>query len=323
MTTIKGTPQVGPRIICLTGPTGSGKTGAALYLAAKLQEKGLPATIINADSRQLYAAFPIITAQPTECEQAKSPHLLYGYLNIQEKSTAWQWAEFARAKIESLTANGILPILVGGTGMYLKALLDGFAPIPQPDPNISQTLLAECGQNGPQPLHARLTKIDPDYAGRIHPNDRQRVIRALEVWQSTGKTFTWWHAQTTPPHPRQALRLGMGLPLPELEPFLKRRIDIMLDMGALAEANAALKACPDLKAPGWSGIGCLELGQYLAGQISWESCKERWLHNTRAYAKRQWTWFRADSRIQWFRPGQEDAMLAVLCSFLRAAPPTS
>ncbi len=309
-----------PGRICLVGPTGSGKSRAALVLARVLEQAlKLPVSVINADSRQIYADFPIITAQPTPEERAVCPHLLYGYLPTTQKSSAGQWADKAREAIATVERQGRLPILVGGTGLYLKALLDGMVDIPAPDPGVVARLEAEYRAGGSAPMHARLGGVDPEYAARIHPNDRQRILRALEVWESTGQTFTWWHSRTPmAEHAPPVLRLGIGLPLDELTPLLERRIHAMLAGGALEEAAAALRSCPDLGAPGWSGIGCAELGAHLAGQISRDECLKRWIRNTRAYAKRQWTWFRADKRIHWLRPLEDAELIDAASSWLKS-----
>lgn len=310
------------RVICLVGPTGSGKTAAALHIAGQLERSGAPVSVINADSRQIYRDFPVITAQPSRDEQTRCPHLLYGWLPTDQKSSAGQWADKARAAMDEVLALGRVPLLVGGTGLYLKALLDGMADIPAPEASVSARLQEQCRAEGPEALYARLRDIDPEYAARIHPHDRQRVVRALEVWESTGRTFTWWHVHATPAAPEtDVLRLGMGLPLPDLTPFLSRRIDAMLEAGALDEARAALARYPDLSLPGWTGIGCRELGVYLTGQCPLEDALELWRKNTRAYAKRQWTWFRADRRITWFRPDDPAAhqhMTELALAFLRA-----
>lgn len=307
-----------PKLLCIVGPTGSGKTAAALHLAAALEAAGRPATVINADSRQVYRDFPVITAQPSEEERRVCPHLLYGWLESSRKISAGQWAERAEAAVRETLAEGRLPMLVGGTGFYLRALLDGIADIPAPDPAVSLRLTEECRTLGAPSLHSRLQAVDPAYAARIHPNDSQRNIRALEVWESTGHTFTWWHEQTPPPAPYEVLRLGIGLPLPELTPFLERRIDIMLKSGALEEARKALELCPDTSAPAWTGIGCAEMAALLHGKADMSACLERWRHNTRAYAKRQWTWFRADGRLLWFRPGEHAALERAVHRFLDA-----
>lgn len=313
------------RLICIAGPTGSGKTAASLHLAQQLMGCGRKPVIINADSRQTYADFPIITAQPSEVEQATCPHLLYGYLATSEKTSAGRWAEKAGAVIEEAFANGQQPVLVGGTGLYMRALLDGMAEIPEPKPDVSVRLEAECAKRGPQSLHKRLGTIDPDYAARIHPNDRQRVVRALEVWESTGRTFTAWH-QSTPKtgmlgerlNDLAVLRLGVGLSLTELTPMLASRIRTMLNAGALEEARAALRRYPDTSAPGWTGIGCAETAAHLTGNMTLDTCIAQWTQNTRAYAKRQWTWFRADPRLSWYSPHQNELLTAQAMAFLNS-----
>lgn len=305
-----------PRIICLAGPTGSGKTAAALHIARALESLGRIACVINADSRQVYRDFPIITAQPSEDERCVCPHMLYGWLETALKISAGQWAEKALAALKESLEKGHIPLLVGGTGFYLRALLDGIAEIPAIDPAIGLRLEEECRVKGAAALHERLRRIDQEYAAKIHPNDSQRNVRALEVWEGTKRTFTWWHKNAPMPAPFNVLRIGVGLPLTELEPFLKLRIQIMMKAGAMEEAKRALALCPDMKAPGWSGIGCAEAAAYLTGRMSLEECVEAWTHRTRAYAKRQWTWFRADKRILWFRPGEHAAMEEKALGFL-------
>ncbi len=306
-------------IICIAGPTGAGKTAAALHLAESLTAQGPGADIINADSRQVYRDFPIITAQPSAAERSAFRHKLYGWLDSDKKISAGQWARLAADAIADTLAQGRVPILVGGTGFYMKALLDGIAAIPPTPKDIALPLLAECEALGAPAMHARLTGIDPAYASKIHPNDRQRIVRALEVWQSTGRTFSWWHEHAMPQTGFKALRLGIGLPLEELAPLLGKRIGIMLENGAIAEAQNALLRCPDRNAPAWNGIGCMELGAYLCGEMDMQECVRLWTANTRAYAKRQWTWFRADKRILWHRPGEFDELERLAFRFLETA----
>lgn len=305
-----------PRILCLAGPTGSGKTAAALHLARALEKKGRRACVINADSRQVYRDFPIITAQPSEEERSVCPHLLYGWLETSRKISAGQWADMALAALKQCLADDCVPMLVGGTGFYLRALLDGIAAIPAVDPAITRRLTEECRARGAAFLHERLRAVDPEYAAKIHPNDSQRNVRALEVWEGTGRTFTWWHRHASAPAPFEVLRLGVGLPLTELEPFLVRRIHLMLEAGAMEEARRALALCPDTQAPGWTGIGCAEAAAHLAGSLNLDACIALWARNTRAYAKRQWTWFRADKRMLWFRPGEHAPLEKAALDFL-------
>lgn len=284
-------------VICIAGPTGAGKSAVAALLAEELG-----GAVINADSRQVYADFPIITAQPGAAELQRAPHHLYGFLPCREKISAGGYARLAEHAIAEVAGQGQLPILVGGTGLYFQALLRGMADIPPVPDAINAHWRERFNQEGGAALHTLLRERDPAYAAKIHPNDRQRLSRALAVIETTGKPFSWWHAAKTPAVRRDALVIGVDLPLSDLEPLLNRRIDLMLEAGALKEAENALRACPDRGAPGWSGIGCAELGRYLAGEISFAECREQWRRSTRAYAKRQLTWFRAKPDIFRRRP---------------------
>ncbi len=301
------------KIVCLCGPTASGKSAAAIDLAAA----GIPIWVINADSRQVYRDFPIITAAPDESERCACPHLLYGFMKTEEKNAAGIWAKPAAQVLSEAEAAGAVPVLVGGTGMYFRALLDGIAAIPPVPADIHRALIAECDSVGPRPLHKRLVMIDPEYAAKIHENDRQRILRALEVYEATGRAFSAWHAETPRAYAdSDILRLGIGVPLEELTPLLAKRTDKMLRAGAVEEAKQALRNCPDISAPGWSGIGCRELAGYLRGEYALDAAVTLWNKNTRAYAKRQWTWFRADKRIRWLRPEDKSSLLKAVEHFL-------
>lgn len=300
-----------PRCICLMGPTGSGKTAAAIDLALALNGE-----IINADSRQVYRDFPIITAQPTPQEQAACPHHLYGFLSTEHKISAGHWAKLALACVREVQARGHVPILVGGTGLYIKALLDGIAAIPRVEPAISQYWQARCLAEGAASLHALLCEADPALAARLHPHDSQRIVRGLEVWQGTGKPLTYWHIHAAQAPVCVGVRLGLAWTLKALTPRLDARIEAMLTAGAVDEARAALLHCDAAKAPGWSGIGCAELWAYLNGTIPWEQARAQWLYRTRAYAKRQLTWFRADTAIQWYTPEDMDGLRTTALRFM-------
>ena len=279
-------------VICLAGPTGSGKTALALALAHALDGE-----IINADSRQVYADFPLITAQPTPEDCARAPHHLYGFLPAEQKISAGRWAELAAAKAREVAARGRVALLVGGTGLYFQGLLRGMAAIPAIAPEVTRRLGARLAEEGPEALHAELARADPAYAARIHPRDRQRILRALEVLEGTGKTFSWWHGHAMSAPPCAGPLFVLDAPLGWLAPRLERRLDAMLAAGAVEEAARALARSPGARAgarpPGWSGIGCAELLDHLTGLTSLAECRARWLANTRAYAKRQLTWFRA------------------------------
>ncbi|UIB01175.1 tRNA (adenosine(37)-N6)-dimethylallyltransferase MiaA [Desulfovibrio desulfuricans] len=301
-------------VICLAGPTGSGKTAAALALAAALDGE-----VVNADSRQVYADFPLITAQPSAEERACCPHHLYGFLATENKISAGRWAESAVDKVRDILAQGKTPLLVGGTGLYFQALLRGMAEIPPVDPQLTAAITARVDAQGAPALHAELAQIDPAYAAKIHPNDRQRIIRALEVCQSTGRSFTWWHSNSMSTPLCVGPLLTLDAPLAWLEPRLARRLDLMLAGGALDEARAAMRHCADPAAPGWSGIGCAEALAHLQGRLSLEDCRSLWLRNTRAYAKRQLTWFRARPEAQWLPPDDPAAVVEAACRFWQKA----
>lgn len=284
-------------VAILVGPTGAGKTGLALALAATI-----PLDVINADSRQVYADFPLITAQPSQDEQSVCPHKLYGFLSCDAKITAGEFVRLSRLAIEETASQGRLPLLVGGTGLYLRALLEGLAPIPDVPPEVTESLAYDLQEKGLPALRCRLEEVDPEYAAKIHPNDTQRTLRALEVWRATGRSLSWWHGQPTPPSPYTSVKLGVHVSMQDLEPLLARRIELMLEAGALEEARAAYAKCSDPKAPGWSGIGCAELLAHIKGESTLEEAKTLWLRNTRAYAKRQMTWFRKETGLHWVTP---------------------
>ncbi len=291
--------------ICLAGPTGSGKTEAALHLAEILDGE-----VINADSRQVYEHFPIITAQPNAEELTSCPHHLYGFMGIEQKLSAGRWVDMATLAANDIYSRGKVPIFVGGTGLYFRALLDGIATIPPIPEDISAELEALCKELGSQALYVELTKIDPKYAQRIHPNDSQRIMRSLEVFRATGKNFTWWHEHAMPKAKVKALYLGVNTTLDALTPRLGLRIDLMLQAGAIDEAKSALNLCADKLAPAWSGIGCAELYAHICEGLKLDECIKLWQKNTRAYAKRQLTWFRAVKNIHWFKVEEIKVMKA-------------
>lgn len=292
------------RAICLAGPTGVGKTAAALALA-----RAVDGEVINTDSRQVYADFPLITAQPSPEERAEVPHHLYGCLPTTERITAGRWRETALDIARDVAARGKTPLFVGGTGLYFRALLEGMAAIPPVPAPVHAAVVARCAGEGLAAMYAALRRVDPEAAARIHPHNRQRVARALEVYEATGKPLSWWHSHAATPAPCEGLYLGLATTLEALTPRLARRIEVMLAAGALDEARAALAHCPDRTAPGWTGIGCAELGRHVAGEIDLGQCVELWLRHTRRYAKRQLTWFRAVPGVLWHEP----TALTLLC----------
>ncbi|GAB6057395.1 tRNA (adenosine(37)-N6)-dimethylallyltransferase MiaA [Desulfonatronum parangueonense] len=292
------------RIICLVGATGTGKTAGALALA-----RHYPVTVINADSRQVYRDVPIITAQPDNVEQSVCPHRLYGFLDMRETISAGRFMDEARRELAACRKQGRLPVLVGGTGLYLRALGGGLADIPDVPGEIREEVLRCCAEQGPEILHARLMEVDPEYGVKIHPRDRQRVCRALEVHQASGRPLSWWHAHRRSTQGLELFIVGLRLDRRELHQRLAIRIDQMLELGAVREIEQAWHGCPDRAAPGFSGIGCRELLDYCSGATTLDQAKDLWLFRTRAYAKRQETWFNNIPEVQWVRAGDEQELL--------------
>jgi tRNA dimethylallyltransferase len=292
-----------PKIICILGPTGTGKTDLALALA-----KMVDISVINFDSRQVYKELPIITAQPSVQEQSVCPHYLYGFLTVREKISAGEFVSLASDLIWREWKRQRLPVLVGGTGLYLRSLLYGLAPIPSVPDSVRDEVKLKCIKHGPEALYAELKKVDPEYAEKIHPRDRQRITRALEVYLATGTTISDWHKRHKPELKFSALKIGLIHDLDMLTERLAIRIDKMLSLGAVEEVENAYKMYKDETLPGFSGIGCPELIAYLKGHLTLEEAKKLWLKNTRAYAKRQITWFKKEKNIFWFKP--QEVMLA-------------
>ena len=300
-----------PRIICILGATGTGKTDLALFLAKKID-----ISVINFDSRQVYKELPIVTAQPGVEEQSVCPHYLYGFLTIREKISAGEFVSLASDLIWREWKRGRVPVLVGGTGLYLRSLLYGLAPIPPVPDSARKEVKQKCEKYGPEKLYQELEKIDPEYARKIHARDRQRIIRALEVYLGTGVTISNWHKRHKPELKFLALKVGLSYNLDDLTKRLDARIDKMIALGAVEEVENAYKVYKDETLPGFSGIGCPEIIAYLKGEITFEQARKMWLKNTRAYAKRQITWFKKEDDIFWLREAEMELVRDRVNNFL-------
>jgi len=275
------------RVIVITGPTASGKSTLALALAGERQ-----ATVINADAMQTYDAFPILTAQPTLGEQAGVPHRLYGVVPLSETLSAARWRTLAAAAIERCFAEGRTPILCGGSGLYLRTLMQGIAAIPDPPPGVRDQANAEWQAMGADAFRARLADKDPAIVGRLKPGDRQRHVRAWEVWLATGRPLSTWQKGDG-----EAVRWRFATVLlaPErgwLRARIERRFDAMLKAGVLAEVRAVFDRAPDLRWPGLKAHGAPELFGHFRGERSLDEARRIAIDHTRQYAKRQMTWFR-------------------------------
>lgn len=284
-------------VVIIAGPTASGKSGLALALA---EEFG--GTIINADSQQLYRDLPILSARPDAAAEARAPHRLYGVLDASERGSAARWRDLAEAEIAAATAAGRLPLLVGGTGLYLRALIHGLAPVPDIPAEIRAEGAAIYERVGGSGFRDRLAELDPDAAARLPPGDRQRLLRAWEVARATGVPLRDWHRGTAAGAPYRFATILLMPPRERLYPACDARFAAMVAAGALDEvrALAARGLPPDL--PAMKGVGVRELLAHLRGELTLDEAIAAGQMATRRYAKRQMTWFRhqlsADTTIE-------------------------
>ncbi len=284
----------------IAGPTASGKSALACLLAERHA-----GTVINSDSAQVYADLRILTARPSEADEARVPHRLFGHIDGADEYSATRWASEARAEIHAAHGAGRLPILVGGTGLYLRTLLDGIAPIPAIDPAVRKTVRALPVAEA----HAALAGADAEAAARLRPGDTTRVARALEVIRSTGRPIGAWQAERVGGIGGE-IGLAALVLLPDRDWLTARadtRFAAMLDAGAADEVRE-LAARTDVaaSAPVRRAIGFRELSQWLSGDIGRDEAVLRAQAATRRYAKRQYTWFRRQPPGAWERTAETD-----------------
>ncbi len=301
-----------PRVAVLLGPTAVGKTGVALTLAGYLG-----AEIINADSLQVYRDLNIGTAKPSREEQALVCHHLVGVASPREPYDAARYSREGRAVLAQLHRRGVPPLVVGGTGLYLKALFQGLMDDGEPSEEIRVRLRQELAALGLPPLYDRLKGLDPEAASRLHPHDTYRILRALEVMEATGRPLSALQAaHRFQDCPYEVLKLGLTLPREELYRRIEARVEAMLEGGWLEEVRGLLSRYPpDLKP--LKALGYRHLMDFLQGRWTWEEALEHLKRDTRRFAKRQFTWFRADPEIKWFEPEQIEEMRACLQEFFR------
>ncbi len=283
-----------PPLALIAGPTASGKSALALALA-----EARDGVIVNADSAQLYRELPILSAAPSPGDRDRAEHRLYGVRDGADPCSAAEWADLARTEIASIHAAGRLPILVGGTGLYLRTLLDGIAPVPAIDPVIrAQVRTATVAEN-----FAALTPLDPAAAARLNPGDSTRIARALEVVQSSGRTLAEWQKQRSGGI-GDAIALSPLILLPPREWLSERcdrRFGEMVELGALGEVEALLARGLDPELPVMCAIGVRELARVLKGTATREEAVTAGQIATRQYAKRQYTWFANQPPPDWPR----------------------
>lgn len=292
-----------PRLALIAGPTASGKSALALALAER--HRG---TVINADSAQVYRDLRVLSARPSVEEEARAPHRLFGYIDGAESCSAAHWAADAKGAIAEAHAADRLPIVVGGTGLYLRTLLDGIAPVPEIDPAIRADVRALPVAEA----HRELQALDSAAAARLNTSDTTRIARALEVVRSTGRPLADWHAERVGGIAGEVTLLPMIL-LPDRDWLVDRcdrRLAMMFDDGAIEEV-ARLLTRPDIPAdaPIRRAIGVPEIAALLSGEIDRHTALDRARLATRQYAKRQYTWFRNQPPDDWLRLTETETII--------------
>jgi tRNA dimethylallyltransferase len=278
-----------PKIILVAGPTASGKSALALALAEKLG-----GAIINADSMQVYRDLRIITARPTPEEEARVPHRLYGHVDAAENFSVGRWCSEVADVLAATQREARVAIVVGGTGLYFKALTQGLAAVPPIPAQIRNQVRSRLASDGVEALHAELTRRDPAAAARLMPGDRARVTRALEVILATGRSLLLWHEANMPARVDAALAAKVFL-MPDRDELLRRidaRFDGMMAAGALDEVRALAERHLDANLPAMKAHGVPWLIRHLNGEIAIGEAIEGGKRDTRRYTKRQATWFR-------------------------------
>lgn len=274
-------------VVVIGGPTASGKSVLALALA-----EALGGTIINADAMQVYRELAVLTARPTPDDTKRAPHRLYGVLSAHQRCTAARWRTMALAAIAAAQRKGRLPIVVGGTGLYLKALMEGLAPVPEIPPEVRAAARVRHAELGGPAFHAELAQLDPQMAARLKAGDTQRLIRAWEVIRGTGRSLALF--QKIPPA-RSSLWFAPVRLLPPRDALYAAcdaRCLHMLDAGALEEVQALRALNLDPALPALKAVGVRELARALDGELGRSAALALFQQATRNYAKRQLTWFR-------------------------------
>jgi len=303
----------GRPLVAIVGPTAVGKTALALRLADEL-----PVEVVSADSRQVYRYMDIGTAKPTVEERLRVRHHLLDVVEPDETFTLAQYQELAYAAIDDIQRRGRLPLLVGGTGLYVKAVLEGLSiPRVKPDHRLREQLYAEAAAKGYETLHRRLHELDPVAAERIDARNVRRVVRALEVCYLVGKPIS--SLQRASPPPYRILRIGLTMPRHLLYRRIDERVERMLAAGLVEEVRSLVERGYDYHLPAMSGLGYRQIGMYLRGEVSLEEAVALIKRQTRRFVRQQANWFRKDDpSIVWFdasNPIFED-ILARIKAFL-------
>jgi tRNA dimethylallyltransferase len=283
-----------PFVLAIVGPTASGKTPVSLLLAERLSGE-----IISADSRQIYKYLDVGTAKPTQADRKRAKHYFVDIREPDEEYNAGQFGKEARAVVESVLKQGKLPILVGGSGLYVKSALDGLFEGPGKDPEIRARLVEQLAREGVKSLFEAVKKVDPSAAARMTEVKPRQVIRALEVYYITGRPISEFHAEQETKPDFRAIQVGLKWEREDLYDRINRRVDRMISDGLVEEVKGLRIKGYDRRLNALNTVGYKEVFDYLEGLCNLDDTITLMKQNTRRFAKRQLTWFRADRRIRW------------------------
>jgi len=306
-------------VVIIAGPTASGKTALALDIAAEFN-----GTVINADSMQVYRELRVLTARPGDDEEARAPHKLFGVLPASEICSVGRWLTLAEAEIETAWKEGRLPLIVGGTGMYIRALVEGLAAIPEIPDAINDEVRALYDELGGEAFREELAKLDGDAAERLPAGDSQRLTRAMAVVRATGKSLAHWQEEGKGPSLKaRFLTIALVPGREDLYAACEARFEAMLENGAIDEVKALMALSLDASLPAMKALGVPELGRQVNGEISLDEAADTAKQATRNFAKRQLTWLRnqvnTDHVIEdFYRPAHRDQVATAIRVFLEA-----
>ena len=301
-----------PKVIVICGPTGIGKTNTAIEIADVFNGE-----IIGADSMQIYRYMDIGTAKPTADEQERIPHHMIDIVDPDEHFDAARYAEFANDIVMQLHNKGITPFVVGGTGLYIKALLQGLFQSESIDQVIRNRLKEEAAEKGSNFLYDRLRLIDPGTANRLHQNDSYRIIRALETLESTGKSISEQQQKHGfADDVFDVLNICLHMDRQELYARINQRVDIMISSGFVEEVKKLLEMGNSPRLKSMQSIGYRHMVDFIEGRLPWDECIRTLKRDTRRFAKRQFTWFGADPDINWHKPDQLNQIKKQVAKFL-------
>jgi len=291
-------------LIVIAGPTASGKTAAAISLAQYFNT-----AVVSADSRQFFREMSIGTAKPSESELAAATHYFINSHSIAESFSVGDFERQCLALLDELFKKTDVVILAGGSGLYIKAITEGFDDLPTADPDIRDRLNAELALNGITSLQERLKTADPAYYNEVDINNPQRVIRALEVYESTGNPISSYHTAAVNKRPFKIVKVGLDMPREKLYARINQRVDNMVTDGLVEEVKALI---PYRHLNALNTVGYSELFEYFEGRSDLDTAIAAIKQNTRRFAKRQLTWFRKDEDIIWFDAGDNELISKIL-----------